>query len=85
MSYGKFVNAGLLVREIPAEGYKPIVKTAPETPDGYRAVSHYEETGESIVTVWEYIELTAEEKAEIEAHGIDNAEAFAIIFGGDAE
>ena len=82
MSYGRFVNGGLLVRSTPTDGYKPIVETSPETPDGYRAISHYEDTGSNIVTVWEYIELTEEEKAEIEAHGIDNAEAFAIIFGG---
>ena len=85
MSYGRFVNAGLLVRSAPADGYKPIVETAPETPEGYRAVSHYEDAGETIVSVWEYIELTDEEKEEIERHGIEDAEAYKIIFGGDAQ
>lgn len=85
MSYGRFVNAGLLVRSNPADGYKLIVETAPETPDGYRAVFHYEDEGETIVPVWEYIELTEEEKEEIERRGIDDAEAYKIIFGGDAE
>lgn len=82
MSYGRFVNAGLLVRNTPEDGYKPIVETAPETPDGYRAISHYEDEGETIVSVWEYIELTDEEKQESEAHGIGDAEAYKIIFGG---
>ena len=85
MRYGKFVNKGILVRESPADGYKPIVETAPETPDGYRAVSSYVDAGETITTEWEYIELTDEEKREIEERGIDDAEALAIIFGGDGE
>lgn len=85
MSYGRFVNAGLLVRSNPTDGYKLIVETVPETPEGYRAVSHYEDAGETITTVWEYIELTDEEKEEIERHGIEDAEAYKIIFGGDAE
>lgn len=72
MRYGKFVTYGLLVRDTPAEGYKPIIETSPETPDGYRAISHYEDTEESIVPVWEYIKLSEEEKAEIEAHDIDS-------------
>lgn len=85
MSYGKFVTSGLLVRDTPAGGYKPIIETNPETPDGYRAISRYEDTGESIVPVWEYIELSEEEKAEIEAHGIDDSEALAILLGGDGK
>lgn len=82
MSYGKFVNAGLLVRETPADGYKPIVETAPETPNGYRAVSRYVDAGETITTEWEYIELTDEEKREIEERGVDDAEALEILLGG---
>lgn len=82
MSYGRFVNAGLLVRSTPADGYKPIVETAPGTPEGYRAVSRYVDAGDTITTEWEYIELTDEEKREIEEHGIDDAEALAIILGG---
>lgn len=85
MKYGKFISGGMLERDFPADGYKPIVETAPETPDGYRAVSHYEDEGENIVSVWEYIELTDEEKEEIERRGIEAAEAYKIIFGGDAE
>ena len=85
MRYGKFISGGMLERDFPADGYKPIVETAPETPDGYRAVSHYEDAGETIVSVWEYIELTDEEKEEIERRGIEDAEAYKIIFGGDAE
>lgn len=82
MSYGKFVSGGLLVRQAPAEDYKPIVGKAPETPDGYRAVFRYVDAGDTITTVWEYIELTDEEKREIEERGIDDAEALAIILGG---
>lgn len=85
MRYGKFISGGMLERDFPAEGYKPIVETAPETPDGYRAVSCYEDAGETIVSMWEYIELTDEEKEEIERRGIEDAEAYKIIFGGDAE
>lgn len=62
MRYGKFISGGMLERDFPADGYKPIVETAPETPDGYRAVSYYEDVGETIISVWEYIELTDEEK-----------------------
>lgn len=85
MRYGKFISGGMLERDFPADGYKTIVETAPETPDGYRAVSYYEDAGETIVSVWEYIELTDEEKEEIERRGIEAAEAYKIIFGGDAE
>ena len=82
MNYGRFVNAGLLVRSTPADGYKPIVETAPETPEGYRAISRYVDAGENIISVWEYIELTEEEKEEIERRGVDPAEALAILLGG---
>lgn len=82
MRYGRFISGGMLERDFPAEGYKPIVETAPETPDGYRAVSRYVDAGETITTEWEYIKLTDEEKREIEERGIENAEAFDIIFGG---
>lgn len=82
MSYGRFVNAGLLVRNAPADGYKPIAETAPEPPEGYRAVSRYVDAGDTITTEWEYIELTDEEQREIEERGIDDADALAIILGG---
>lgn len=82
MRYGKFVNKGILVRESPADSYKPIEETAPETPEGYRAIYRYVDAVDVITTEWEYIELTDEEKREIEKRGIDNAEAFDIIFGG---
>lgn len=82
MSYGKFVSGGMLVRQTPAEGYKPIVETAPETPEGYRAISRYVEDGDVIRPMWEYIELTEEEKEEIERRGIDDSEAMAILMGG---
>ena len=82
MSYGKFVSGGLLVRQSTADGYKPIVETSPETPEGYRAVSRYVDAGGKITTEREYIELTDEEKREIEERGIDDAEALAIILGG---
>lgn len=82
MRYGKFISGGMLERDFPAEGYKPIVETAPETPEGYRAVSRYVDAGDTIVSVWEYIELTDEEKREIEERGVDDAEALAIILGG---
>lgn len=82
MKYGKFIGGGMLERDFPAEGYKPIAETVPETPEGYRAVSRYVDAGETITTEWEYIELTDEEKREIEERGIDAAEALAIILGG---
>lgn len=82
MRYGKFISGGMLERDFPAEGYKPIIDTPPETPDGFRAVSRYVEDGDAIRPVWEYIELTEEEKEEIERRGIDNSDAFGIIFGG---
>jgi hypothetical protein len=82
MRYGRIINGGCLVRESPADGYKLIIDTPPETPDGFRAVSRYVEDGDAIRPVWEYIELTEEEKEEIERRGIDNSEAFGIIFGG---
>ena len=82
MRYGKFISGGMLERDFPAEGYKPIEETPPETPDGFRAVFCYVDAGDAITTVWEYIELTDEEKREIEERGIDDAEALAIIFGG---
>lgn len=85
MRYGKFVNKGILARESPAKNYKPIEETAPETPEGFRAVYRYVDAGDVIVTEWEYIELTDEEKREIEERGIDDAIAFDIIFGGGAE
>ncbi len=64
MRYGKIISGGCLVRESPAEGYKPIIDTTPETRQDYRAVFHYEDNGEAIVSVWEYVELTEDEKAE---------------------
>lgn len=76
MRYGKFINKGILVRESPAYGYKPIVETAPETPKDHRAIFHYEDNGDSIVTVWEYIALTEEEKDEIAAHEVPSAEDY---------
>lgn len=76
MRYGKFISGGMLERDFPAKGYKPIVEAAPETPEGYRAISHYEDSGDSIVTVWEYIELTEEEKAEIAAREMPSAEDY---------
>lgn len=76
MRYGKFIHDGILVRESPADGYKPIVETPPETPKDYRAIFHYEDSGDSIVTVWEYIELTEEEKAEIAAREMPSAEDY---------
>lgn len=81
MRYGKFISGGLLVRDFPDDGYKPIVETAPETPDGYRAISHYEDAGETINAVWEFVELTEEEKQEIEERGIEDAEALEILLG----
>lgn len=76
MRYGKFVNKGILVRESPADGYKPIEETLPETPEDYRAIFRYADSGDFISQVWEYIALTAEEKAEIAAHDVPSAEDY---------
>lgn len=83
MRYGKLISGGMLERDYPADGYKPIIDTPPETPDGFRAVCSYVDDEDAIRPVWEYIELTEEEKEEIEQRGIDNAEAFDILFGGE--
>ncbi len=66
MRYGKITEKGVLVRDFPNEGYKPIEESEPENRQGFYAVFHYEESGEKIMMVWDYIELSDEEKAEVE-------------------
>jgi hypothetical protein len=64
MAYAKIVGKGVLVREKPFDGAKPLVNTPYEHRDGFRGISEFVDNGESIVEVWSYIELTDEEKAE---------------------
>ena len=57
-----------------AAGYKPVRFTdAPEAPSGYVYEPGWEEQDEAIVQVWTLAPLPDD---------IDDAEAFAIIFGG---
>lgn len=64
MAYAKIVSKGVLVREKPFDGAKPLVNTPYEHRDGFRGVSEFIDNGEGIVEVWRYIELTDEEKPE---------------------
>lgn len=82
MSYGKFTNGGVLEKEYQVDGYKPIIYTPPETPDGYRAVYHYVDNIDNITVEWEYIELAEEEREEIDRRGIDDSETLEILLGG---
>lgn len=86
MAYAKTVGKGVLVRETPFDGAKPLVNTTYEHRDGFRGVSEFVDDGENIVEVWSYIELTDEEKAEEQEMANNhpsNEEVLDIIFGGD--
>lgn len=88
MLYAKIISKGVLVRETPFDGAKPLVNTAPETPDGFRAVSAYVDDGDSIRKVWDYVELTDDEKREIERKKEmypSAEESLNILLGGDGE
>lgn len=75
----KLPGDGVTVYNPPAEmvlaaGYKPVTFTdAPEAPEGYSYESGWEEQSEAIVQVWTLTPLPDD---------IDEAEAYAIIFGG---
>lgn len=77
----KLRGDGTIVYNPPAEmyaeaGYKPVTFTdAPEAPEGYTYESGWEEQGEAIVQVWTLTPLPDD---------IDEAEAYNIIFGGEA-
>lgn len=85
MRYGKIINGGMLMRGTPADGYKPVVETAPEVREGYYNTFRYEDTGEDIAQVWEYHEIDADAKEEVERRGISDAEALDILLGGGGE
>jgi len=82
MRYGKIVSGGVLMRSTPADGYKPVVETAPEIRDGYYDTFRYEDTGEEIIQTWEYHEIDADAKEEVERKGIEDVEALDILLGG---
>lgn len=77
----KLPGEGVTVYNPPAEmyaaaGYKPVTFTdAPEAPEGFYYESGWEEQNEAIVQVWTLVELPDD---------VDEAEAFDIIFGGEA-
>lgn len=69
--YAKIVRRGVLVSEFPLDGYKPLINTRPEPPEGYRAVSELVDEANAILEIWKYIELTDEEKREAADHSND--------------
>lgn len=59
--------------QLEADGYEPLIyTTAPEAPDGYHYISHWEQGETSINQIW-----TLEENDP----NISDEEAFAIIVG----
>lgn len=77
----KLPGDGVTVYNPPAEmyaaaGYKPVVFTdAPESPEGYYYESGWEEQPDAIMQTWTPVPLPDD---------IDEAEAYNIIFGGEA-
>ena len=75
----KLPGDGVIVYNPPAEmylehGWKPVQFTdPPEAPEGYYYESGWEEQTDGIVQTWTLVELPDD---------IDEAEAYAIIFGG---
>lgn len=67
MAYAKIVKKGVLVREEPFDGAKPLVNTYPEQREGFKATSAYVDDGDVITVRWAYTEMTEEEKRESEA------------------
>ena len=79
----KLNGNGVIVYNPPEEmyleqGWKPVIFTDQpnDPPAGYIYEAHWEEQEDSIIQVWELVELPDD---------IDDDEAFGIIFGGDSE
>lgn len=86
--YARIYEKGIIVKEYPFDGSKPLVNTPHKHRDGFRGVSEFIDNGENIVEVWRYIELTDEEKSEEKEMAENNLtaeEAIDILFGGDGE
>ena len=79
IEYGYMVNGQLIRQRAPDERSKPLVYTEEPTVDDHHATVYaWEEQADSIVQVWETIEIEPEEPPE----EIDDAEALAILLGG---
>lgn len=77
MAYAKIVKKGVLVREEPFDGAKPLVNSYPEQREGFKTTSAYVDEGDVITVRWTYTEMTEEEKRESEAYlaPVDDCEA----------
>jgi hypothetical protein len=53
--YARIYEKGIIVKEYPFDGSKPLVRTEPETREGYIAYSAFTETADAIVEVWSYV------------------------------
>lgn len=80
MQYAKIIENGVLIKNKPANGYKPVEEIAPEDREGFVPVSHYEDRGDKVVTVWDYVELPPVEEPDVPTTA-DKAEAYDILMG----
>lgn len=77
--YGYMVNGQLIKQKVPTEQSKPLVYTEePVVDDHHATVYSWEEQSNSIVQVWDTIEVEPEEPPE----EIDDSEALGILLGG---
>lgn len=79
--YGYMINGQLIRLKAQTENSKPLVYTEEPTEDEHHAtVYSWEEQADSIVQVWDTIEVEPEEPPE----EVDDAEVMSILFGGEA-
>ena len=79
IEYGYMVNGQLIRQKVPDERSKPLVYTEEPTVDDHHATVYaWEEQPDSIVQVWDNIEIEPDEPPD----DLTNEEAFEIIFGG---
>lgn len=79
IEYGYMVNGQLIRQKAPDGRSKPLVYTEEPTVDKYHAtVFAWEEQTDSIVQMWDTIEVEPQEPPE----EIDDAEALNILLGG---
>lgn len=82
--YAKMLNGGVLVKPQAFEGSKPYTEIQYEERKDYKGVRVFLETDDEIISSWEYVEMTEEEKrekGELDEY-VNPEELLDIIMGG---
>ena len=86
MMYAKLLNGGVLIKPQEFDGSKPYTEIQYEERKDYKGIRTFSETENEIVSSWEYVEMTEDEKRE-KGEVIDYVppeELLNILTGGDA-